>query len=959
MRTLATASDGKIKINTDLDASGFEKGLKKLGGLAKTGLSVITTGVAAVSAGLLAAGGYAVKVGSDFESGMSEVAAISGATGEELQALTDKAKEMGSMTKFSATESAEALKYMAMAGWDTDKMLSGLPGVMNLAAASGENLGTVSDIVTDSMTAFGMAAGEAGHFADVLAQASSKSNTNVALMGETFKYVAPVAGALGYSAEDAAVAIGLMANSGIKGSQAGTALRSTLSRLAKPTDEVQGAMDKLKISLTDSEGNMKSLGDVMQDMRKGFQGLTEDQKAQYAAALAGQEGMSGLLAIVNTSDENFNALADAINNADGAAETMASVMQDNLKGAVTIAKSALEGLGISIYESLEDPLKETVQTATGYLNQLQSAFDENGLSGAVSELGTILSDLVKRAAEAAPELIRTAVELIGNFVSGIREALPDIADAALEIVDTLLYALFDALTALPEIAGEIITTLGTKLAEYAPELIPAAVECILEFVQGLIDQLPGILDVALQLVRGLADGILAAIPELITALPALIDGIVQFLVEGIPQLIETVIYIVEQIVANLPTIIAALIEALPQIIESLVSGLMGCIGQLVAGAIQLVVLLVTHLPEIISGLIQAIPQIVRAIIDGFTAALPSFKDAGKTIMGAMKSGIEEIWEKIRTFFSESIPKLINSIGEWFSELPGRVKEWLDDTLRRVSEWASGMDGKAEEAGRQFITAVINFVKTLPEKIRTWLRNTIVNVTSFVSDFGKKATQAGQSFLTNIVSKVKQIPGQMLSIGKNIVTGIWNGISGAAGWLYNQVAGFARGIISGIKSALGIHSPSRIMKEAVGAMLPPGISEGFTDALPAAEKSMEKQLGSMTDRLSGISVPAIVRASMDGETLNAMQAAVEFKTAQTASSVSGDPTGISGRLAALTDKFDALLTRLESFGDDRLISLSDLREALKGLRVEMDGRDVGEIVDERLGELYGQRERGEI
>ncbi|MDD7647797.1 MAG: phage tail tape measure protein, partial [Ruminococcus bromii] len=249
---MATASDGKIKINTDLDASGFEKGLKKLGGLAKTGLSVITTGVAAVSAGLLAAGGYAVKVGSDFEAGMSEVAAISGASGEALQALTDKAKEMGSTTKFSATESAEALKYMAMAGWDTDKMLSGLPGVMNLAAASGENLGTVSDIVTDSMTAFGMAAGEAGHFADILAQASSKSNTNVALMGETFKYVAPVAGALGYSAEDAAVAIGLMANSGIKGSQAGTALRSTLSRLAKPTDEVQGAMDKLKISLTDS-----------------------------------------------------------------------------------------------------------------------------------------------------------------------------------------------------------------------------------------------------------------------------------------------------------------------------------------------------------------------------------------------------------------------------------------------------------------------------------------------------------------------------------------------------------------------------------------------------------------------------------------------------------------------------------------------------------------------------------
>ena len=253
MRTLA---DGTIKILTDLDASGFQKGISKLGSLAKAGLGAVTTGVAAVSAALTAAAGYAVNVGSSFEAAMSEVAAISGAAGDDLEALTAKAKEMGASTKFSATESAEALKYMAMAGWDTEKMLSGLPGVMNLAAASGESLGLVSDIVTDSMTAFGLSADQAAHFSDVLAQASNKSNTNVALMGETFKYVAPVAGALGYSIEDTAVAIGLMANNGIKGSQAGTALRSTLSRLAKPTDEVQAAMDKLGISLTDSEGNI-------------------------------------------------------------------------------------------------------------------------------------------------------------------------------------------------------------------------------------------------------------------------------------------------------------------------------------------------------------------------------------------------------------------------------------------------------------------------------------------------------------------------------------------------------------------------------------------------------------------------------------------------------------------------------------------------------------------------------
>lgn len=459
-------ADGTIKILTDLDASGFEKGISKLGSLTKTGLSILTKGVAAVSAGLTAASGYAVKVGSDFESGMSEVAAISGASGEALQALTDKAKEMGSTTKFSATESAEALKYMAMAGWDTDKMLSGLPGVMNLAAASGENLGTVSDIVTDSMTAFGMAADEAGHFADVLAQASSKSNTNVALMGETFKYVAPVAGALGYSAEDAAVAIGLMANSGIKGSQAGTALRSTLSRLAKPTDEVKAAMEDLGISLTDSEGNMKSLGEVMLDMRKGFKNLTKDQKAQYAASIAGQEGMSGLLAIVNASDEDFNTLTEAIQNSDGAAQSMADTMQDNLKGAVTIAKSALEGLGITVYEEISTPMKNAVETATEYTGQLQRAFEAKGIEGAVSTLGTVLASAATKVAQAAPKMVDAGANMIVSFVQGISKNARKLSTAAVNVGKSLVSALLKFVPEAGKAGLKLITAFAKQLVGY-------------------------------------------------------------------------------------------------------------------------------------------------------------------------------------------------------------------------------------------------------------------------------------------------------------------------------------------------------------------------------------------------------------------------------------------------------------------------------------------------------------
>lgn len=459
-------ADGTIKILTDLDASGFEKGISKLGSLTKTGLSILTKGVAAVSAGLTAASGYAVKVGSDFESGMSEVAAISGASGKALQALADKAKEMGSTTKFSATESAEALKYMAMAGWDTDKMLSGLPGVMNLAAASGENLGTVSDIVTDSMTAFGMAADEAGHFADVLAQASSKSNTNVALMGETFKYVAPVAGALGYSAEDAAVAIGLMANSGIKGSQAGTALRSTLSRLAKPTDEVEAAMETLGISLTDSEGNMKSLGEVILDMRKGFKNLTKDQQAQYAASIAGQEGMSGLLAIVNASDGDFNTLTEAIQNSDGAAQSMADTMQDNLKGAVTIAKSALEGLGITVYEEISTPMKNAVETATEYTGQLQRAFEAKGIEGAVSTLGTVLASAAAKVAQAAPKMVDAGANMIVSFVQGISKNARKLSTAAVNVGESLVSALLKFVPEAGKAGLKLITAFAKQLVGY-------------------------------------------------------------------------------------------------------------------------------------------------------------------------------------------------------------------------------------------------------------------------------------------------------------------------------------------------------------------------------------------------------------------------------------------------------------------------------------------------------------
>lgn len=392
---------------------------------------------------LAGVGAAMVKTTADFEAGMSQVQAISGATGKDLEALSEKAKEMGAVTKFSASESAEALKYMAMAGWDTQKMLDGLPGVMNLAAASGEALGDVSDIVTDALTALGMKAEEAGHFADVLAQASSKSNTNVGLMGYTFKYVAPLAGSLGYSCEDLATAIGLMANAGIKGSQAGTALRSVLTRMAKPTKDSAAAMKRLNIEISNTDGTMKPLYDVMLQLRKGFAGLDQEAKASYAAMLGGQEAMSGLLAIVNASDEDFNKLVEQINNADGAAEQMANTMQDNLSGQLTILKSTIEGISISFGEIMLPVVKAIVRGLQSFATWLNNTSETT--KKVIAVVATVLATL-------GPAL------LIGSkLISGITKLMP------------LISGLGSALTFLTSPIGIVIAAVAALALAWATD----------------------------------------------------------------------------------------------------------------------------------------------------------------------------------------------------------------------------------------------------------------------------------------------------------------------------------------------------------------------------------------------------------------------------------------------------------------------------------------------------------
>ena len=312
----------------------------------------------------------------DFEAAMSQVKAVSGATGSEFDKLTAKAKEMGATTKFTATQSAEAFNYMAMAGWDSQQMLDGIEGILNLAAASGEDLGTTSDIVTDALTAFGLKASDAAHFSDVLAQSAASANTNVSMMGESFKYVAPIAGAMKYSVEDTSLALGLMANASVKGSMAGTSLKTALANMAAPTDKMATAMKKYGISLTDSNGNMKTLKGVLDNLRSSLGGLSETEKTAAASTIFGKEAMSGMLAIINATESDYNKLADSINNADGAASRMSDTMLDNLEGSITLLQSAMDGVKISFGERLSPYVRGIADWLTDQMPNIEQGLNE-------------------------------------------------------------------------------------------------------------------------------------------------------------------------------------------------------------------------------------------------------------------------------------------------------------------------------------------------------------------------------------------------------------------------------------------------------------------------------------------------------------------------------------------------------------------------------------------------------
>lgn len=426
-------------------STGIGSAISKIGSLASKGLKVATVAITGTAAALGGVSAAAIKVGSGFESQMSRVKAISGATGEEFEQLKAQAMQLGADTSFSASQAAEGMENLAAAGFTTSEIMNAMPGLLNLAAASGEDLASSSDIAASTLRGFGLAASDAAHVADVLAANANRTNSSVADTGEAMKYVAPLARAAGLSLEETAAAIGIMANAGIQGSQAGTSLRGALSRLSKPTKDMSEAMDELGISFYDSNGKMKSLTEQVGMLRQATEGMTDEQKNNYLVTLYGQEALSGMLALINEGEGSLGELTNAYKNCDGAAQEAAETMQDNLSGALEQLSGSAETLGLAFYNSVADNLKNAAKTATESINNITDSFNNGGLNEAIQTAGDEFANLAVEAASHAPEMVDTAVDFIESFASGIASNKGMILGAAGEMAESMASGLAELL----------------------------------------------------------------------------------------------------------------------------------------------------------------------------------------------------------------------------------------------------------------------------------------------------------------------------------------------------------------------------------------------------------------------------------------------------------------------------------------------------------------------------------
>ena len=707
------------------------------------GDSVTSAGQKIMPASMAVAGlgAAAVKTAADFDSGMSKVAAISGATGDDLDALRDKAREMGAKTKFSASEAADAMNYMAMAGWKTEDMLSGIEGIMNLAAASGEDLAATSDIVTDALTAFGLSAQDSGHFADILAAASSNANTNVSMMGETFKYCAPIAGALGFSAEDTAQAIGLMANAGIKGSQAGTALRTIMNNLTGEIKLSGKALGDVTIATTNADGSMRDLSDILADCRGAFSQLSESEQAAAAEALVGKNAMSGFLALMNAGEGDIDKLSSAIDSCsdtfvktvdgaiipmsqaleegidwveeyNGVAEQMAAVMQDNLGGQLTILKSQLQELAISFGEMLMPAIRAIVSKIQAFVDKL------NGMSQsqrkAILTIGLIVAAL-------GPLLV-----ILGTLISKVGVAMQGFVKLA-----TGVKKLGVAVKAGTGVFGKLGAALGG---------ISAPVLAIVAVVAVLIAAFKHLWDTN---------------EEFRKAITAIWEGIVskvQAFCQGIVDRLNALGFDFASIVDVLKSLWDGLCQFLAPVFEAafnVVSIVLGTVLDVITGLLDIFIGLFTgNWDQLWNGVKEVFSGVWEGITGLFENFLNMLKSLAETVFSWFGSTWESVWSGIKSFFET----IWNGIVAFFTGIWNAIVSTVTAQINAV---------------KTVVTTVFNAVKTTATTIWNGIKTAISTVVDGIKSKVSSVFESVKSTVTNLFNGIK-----------STATNVWNGIKTA-------------------------------------------------------------------------------------------------------------------------------------------------------------------------------------
>ena len=807
----------------------------------------------------LAIGGVgtaAVKTAADFDTAMSQVAAVSGATGEDFDKLRAKAREMGSKTKFSASEAAEAMNYMAMAGWKTEDMLDGIEGIMNLAAASGEDLATTSDIVTDALTAFGLSAKDSGHFADILAAASSNANTNVSMMGETFKYCAPIAGAMGYSAEDTAQAIGLMANSGIKGSQAGTALRTIMTKLQGELKLSGAAFGDMTIQTANADGSMRDLNDILADCRVAFGQMTESEKAQAAETLVGKNAMSGFLALMNAAPADIAKLEGAIDNCNGTSEEMAEIMQDNLSGQLTILKSQLEELAISFGDLLMPAIRNIVSKIQAFVDKLNGMDDSQRkviiriallvaaiapllviIGTTISKIGVAMQGFVKLAGAvgkmktamsagtgimgklgaalggiSAPVLAVVAViaVLVAAFVhlwktnDKFREAILGTWQRIKEAVSNFVEGIRERLSALGIDFGDIVETIRKIWNGFCALLAPVfegafkVIASVLETVLGVIT---GLLDVFI----GIFTGVLSAVLE---TLKGLLDTFLGWFGTSWSEVWSGIKTFFEGIWNGITTFITGVLTG----IKNFFVGIWEGIGSVVTGAMTAIQTTMTTIWNTISGVVTTVWETIKSVVqvailfikELLTAAFNILTIPWRFIWENFGGVITAAWEKIKEVVStaiDAIKTVIETVWNAIVAFLTPILNTLKTTFTTAWTAIKTLVSTVVNATKTTIQTVWNAIKTFLTTVLNAIKQVFTTVWNAIKQVVTTVVNAIKTTVTNVWNAIKGTVSSVMNSIKSTVSSIWNSIKGTVSSVVNGIKSTVTSAFNGLKSSV--------------------------------------------------------------------------------------------------------------------------------------------------------------